>query len=244
MSEHIFTHVMLDLETMGKGPDAAIAAIGACTFDIAAGKIGTTYYNRVDLASAVSAGGVIDASTVTWWLQQDDEARAEIAREGGMHIAEALQSFEAWMARHTHDAEVWGNGANFDNVILRNAYARNGTPAPWAWWNDRCYRTVKALNRGVPMERLGTHHNALDDAISQALHLIRIFDATAAVEDNFAQTQAEPGVPDDIMRNAMRYRFLRAARTIPISHQAARDPVVYDGAIDAAMFAAVREGRS
>ena len=65
MSEHIFTQVMLDLETMGKGPDAAIVAIGACTFDIAAGKIGTTYYNRVDLASAVSAGGVIDASTVT-----------------------------------------------------------------------------------------------------------------------------------------------------------------------------------
>lgn len=179
MNASIYSNVMLDLETMGKGPDAAIVAIGACTFDIAAGKIGTTYYNRVDLASAVSCGGVIDASTVTWWLQQGGEARAEIAREGGMHIAEALRSFEVWMDRHTHDAWVWGNGASFDNVILRGAYTRNGTPAPWAWWNDRCYRTVKALHRDVPFEQLGTHHNAVDDAISQAQHMIRMLNPEA-----------------------------------------------------------------
>lgn len=171
MADAIYSNVMLDLETMGIGPDAAIVAIGACTFDIADGKIGTTYYNRVNLASSVAHGGVIDADTVTWWLQQGDEARAEVAREG-LSIAEALQSFADWMALHTHSTEVWGNGASFDNVILRGAYARNGTPAPWAWWNDRCYRTIKELNRGVQMERLGTHHNALDDAISQALHLI------------------------------------------------------------------------
>ena len=178
MAETIYSKVMLDLETMGNGPNAAIVAIGACTFDITAGKIGTTYYNRVNLASSVAHGGVIDADTVAWWLQQGDEARAEIVREG-MHFAGALQSFGDWMARHTHDVEVWGNGANFDNVILRGAYARNGTPAPWNWRNDRCYRTVKTLHRDVPMERLGTHHNALDDAISQALHLIRMLNPDA-----------------------------------------------------------------
>lgn len=180
MAETIYSKVMLDLETMGNGPNAAIVAIGACTFDITAGKIGTTYYNGVNLASSVAHGGVIDADTVAWWLQQGDEARAEIAREDGMHIAEVLRSFEVWMDRHTHDAEVWGNGASFDNVILRGAYTRNGTSAPWAWWNDRCYRTAKALHRDVPMERLGTHHNALDDAISQALHLIRMLNPDAS----------------------------------------------------------------
>ena len=50
-----------------------------------------------------------------------------------------------------------------------------------------------------------------------------------------------PSVPDDIMRDAMRYRFLRAARSIPISTQAARDPVVYDEAIDRAMLAVAPE---
>ena len=48
-------------------------------------------------------------------------------------------------------------------------------------------------------------------------------------------------VPNDILRDAVRYRFLRAAKNIPISSKAARDPVVYDEAIDAAMLAAAPE---
>lgn len=174
-----YTNVMLDLETMGKGPAAAIVAIGAVVFDITTGEFGSTYYNRVDLESSVACGGVIDPSTVIWWLEQGDEARLEIARKDGIHIADALHSFAAWMHEHTHDAEVWGNGATFDNVILRGAYTRNRTDAPWEWWNDRCYRTVKAQHRDVPMVRLGTHHNALSDAISQAQHLIRMLNPKA-----------------------------------------------------------------
>lgn len=174
MSDRIYTSVMLDLETMGNGPEAAIVAIGAIAFDLEAGGLGPGYYNRVDLESAVQGGGVIDASTVTWWLQQGDEARLEIARAGGLPVAAALQSFAEWMDQTAIDAEVWGNGASFDNVILRGAYQRAGLTPPWAWWNDRCYRTIKAGNRHVPFERLGAHHNALSDATSQALHLIQM----------------------------------------------------------------------
>lgn len=53
--------------------------------------------------------------------------------------------------------------------------------------------------------------------------------------------QPAPSVPDEVMRDALRYRFLRSARNIPISTKAARDPVVYDEAIDAAMLAAAPE---
>ena len=44
-------------------------------------------------------------------------------------------------------------------------------------------------------------------------------------------------------KDAERYRFLRAAKHIPISSKAARDPVVYDAAIDAAMLAAAPEAK-
>lgn len=182
MSDKTYRNVMLDLETMGNGPAAAIVAIGAVAFDLEAGELGPSYYNRVDLASSVACGGVMDASTVKWWLNQGDAARLEIARYDGMNIALALQSFAAWMNECTPDPEVWGNGASFDNVILRGAYERNGTPAPWKWWNDRCYRTVKAMRRDVPMERLGTHHNAMADAISQARHLITMLTPTKREE--------------------------------------------------------------
>lgn len=172
--------VMLDLETMGNGPQAAIIAIGAVEFDILTQQIGDRFYTVIDLESAVACGGVMDASTVLWWLKQSDAARAEFERSGD-HISVALQKFAGWMENRAKrdDVRVWGNGAAFDNVILASAYRRNGTTQPWQFWNDRCYRTIKAQHPTVTMERNGTHHNAVDDAESQARHLISMLTANA-----------------------------------------------------------------
>lgn len=46
---------------------------------------------------------------------------------------------------------------------------------------------------------------------------------------------AAPSILDGVWRDAMRYRFVRVADGVRISHEAARDPVVYDEAIDRAM---------
>lgn len=48
----------------------------------------------------------------------------------------------------------------------------------------------------------------------------------------------EAEAPENIWRDAMRYRFVRVADGVPISHKAARDPIAYDEAIDRAMEAA------
>ena len=175
MSEHTFPEVMLDLETMGNGPDAAIVAIGAVAFDIEAGALGPCFYCRVDLSSAINAGGVMDADTVCWWMAQDDDARAEIIADDRKPIGAALAAFSSWL-QSTADPEphIWGNGAGFDNVILRGAYQRSGIPAPWAWRHDRCYRTIKALNRDIRINVAGIKHHALDDAINQTVHLLDI----------------------------------------------------------------------
>jgi len=75
-------------------------------------------------------------------------------------------------------ATLWGNGSTFDNVILSNAYRAIGVKQPWDFWNDRCYRTLKSLYPHVKLERSGVAHNALDDAKSQAMHAVRIINAT------------------------------------------------------------------
>lgn len=165
---------MLDLETMGNGPNAAIIAIGAVEFDLDTCEIGAVFHCRVQLDSAVKAGGVIDASTVQWWLDQNDEARKPFTTNvGSLSIALALCDFSAWVRRNGVE-RVWGNGAAFDNVILRSAYHSIGMSEPWNHWNDRCYRTIKAFFPDIKLERIGVHHNALDDALSQAEHLIRM----------------------------------------------------------------------
>jgi len=170
--------VMLDLETMGNGPNAAIVAVGAIEFDATTNTLGQQFYRGVNLETAVAEGGVIDASTVMWWLRQSDEARKDICGDG-LPLRQVLAEFSAWLASLGEGVKVWGNGAAFDNVILSQAYRRAGMPVPWPHWNDRCYRTVKAMRPDVKMERTGTHHNAIDDATSQATHLMALLTANA-----------------------------------------------------------------
>jgi len=172
--------IMLDLETMGKGPRAAITQIGAVAFDAERQIILDRFQCNVNLESSVRCGGEMDTSTVLWWLNQSDEAR-EVYKAATCHIRNALQDFREFITAYEpaecEGLPVWGNGASFDNVILRGAYERIEMQTPWKFWQDRCYRTVKAMNKGVPFERVGVHHLAVDDAESQALHLMKILKA-------------------------------------------------------------------
>lgn len=160
---------MIDIETLGTAPGSVILSIGAVEFG--KDRILDSFYQRVDPDSCVSLGMTIDAHTVMWWLQQSDAARDEITQPG-MHISKALTRFSHWIS--DPDAEIWGNGAAFDNVLLADAYRRAGLPCPWKYQNDRCYRTLRALYPEIPMEPSGTAHHALDDAVNQARHLMKI----------------------------------------------------------------------
>jgi len=161
-------NIMLDLETMGNSSNAAIIAIGAVSFN--SSEITESFYEVVDLKSSVDAGLTMDADTVLWWMDREDDARSQF-KIGGLSLAVVLELFVGFVGP---DAVMWGNGASFDNVILANAYQALSVPQPWAYWNDRCYRTMKTLYPSVKMNRTGTYHCAVDDAKSQAEHLIRI----------------------------------------------------------------------
>lgn len=167
------THFVLDLETMGNGPNAAIVAIGCVRID--RGQITNEFYRRVNLESAIKhGGGEVDGDTIRWWLDQAEDARAEIlAAEPTDYISDALVKLDGFMGWAGADPEtilVWGNGASFDNVILASAYRRYSLPTPWRYWNDRDLRTLLALypeaKQAVPFE--GTKHHALHDARHEA----------------------------------------------------------------------------
>lgn len=161
---------MIDLETMGTRPNAPIVAIGACKFT-KDGVFDDHFYRTIDLKTAVgAAGGVIDPDTVKWWMAQEEPARLEIIN-AETSLLDALVAFWEWLP---NDADgMWGNGANFDNVLLAETLRRFDMPV-WPHWKDRCYRTMKNLVDFAP-ERVGTAHNALDDAITQAKHLVQVW---------------------------------------------------------------------
>jgi exodeoxyribonuclease VIII len=164
--------VMVDLETMSQRSNASIASIGAVKFED--GKIIDKFYCTVDIKSCKELGLNIQKETVEWWSRQNPEALAEL-RKNNIDIKEALADFREWYGKKS--LWTWSNGAGFDNVILENAYKAIGENTPWKFYDSRCYRTVKAIINIEENERQGTHHNALDDAIHQAKHLMRLLES-------------------------------------------------------------------
>lgn len=169
-------HVMIDLETMGTGSHAAILSIGAAKFDRDNG-ITDTFHVGVALESNRQFGRVIDASTVMWWMEPDRaEAREVYLALDKVDLFEALDGFATWFGDESGIAGVWGNGASFDNVILRNAYEAAQLDCPWTYGLDRCFRTMKTEHPHIlAPTRDGVHHSALDDAIYQAAWLLTIW---------------------------------------------------------------------
>ncbi|HHZ1428386.1 TPA: 3'-5' exoribonuclease domain-containing protein, partial [Escherichia coli] len=113
-------HLMIDLETMGKNPDAPIISIGAIFFDPQTGDMGPEFSKTIDLETA---GGVIDRDTIKWWLKQSREAQSAIMTDE-IPLDDALLQLREFIDENSGEffVQVWGNGANFDNTILRRSY--------------------------------------------------------------------------------------------------------------------------
>ena len=178
-------HIMLDLETLDTAPSAVVVSIGAVAFDPHTNALGGRFYVEMtgDIADQQKKGRTISGDTVRWWMQQDASAKRVFSvppPDGVLRVntVEALSRFDLFVATNGGgDVELWGNGADFDNVILGSLYDAFGLLKPWSYSRNRCYRTMKSLGIGPrrPQVREGVHHNALDDAITQAIHLQEIF---------------------------------------------------------------------
>ena len=140
--------IMVDLETMSTRPEAAIVAVGACTFDHP-GVARERFYQTVDIESSQSQVLRLFARWLLAVYRVTDDSY-KIPRE----------------------ATVWGNGAAFDNVILTSAYRNCNLPLPWTHKQDACYRTLTLEFPGVPkpVRDESLSHNALADAVAQAEH--------------------------------------------------------------------------
>lgn len=185
-----YTHLMVDMETMGNSPDAPIVSIGAVFFDPSTGNTGAEFYQVVSLESSMSFGMKPDASTIQWWLKQSSEARSAILVDEAMGLLETLELLADFIAENaangSHTVQLWGNGCSFDNVILRRAYALTDTPFAVPFWNDRDVRTMVELGKSVginprfdiPFE--GEMHNALSDARHQVKYVSAIWQRLTA----------------------------------------------------------------
>lgn len=183
-------NVMLDIETLGTGKNAVIISIGAVFFNPATGELGSELYHTITRKSCEAYGLEVDESTVKWWSEQSEEARAVLNDPYAEDLHQVLKYFDWWLWENLHDAktvEVWGNGASFDCAIVANAYRRCAIKLPWRYANERDVRTIVALGRELlqidpkyAFPFVGTEHHALSDAKHQATYVSHIYQALSA----------------------------------------------------------------
>jgi hypothetical protein len=155
--------VMVDLETLGTEPGAAILSVGAVRFG-PHGVADDEFERSVSLESCQAADLHIDADTLEWWLGQDDAVTDVLT--GGDDLADVLADFAAY---YGNADEIWAYSPSFDCAMLAAAYDAVGQDVPWHYSEERDARTLRNLPlwpEGI--EREGAEHDALADARYQA----------------------------------------------------------------------------
>ena len=168
--------IMIDLETLDVLPTATILTIGAVKFDPFGDESNDSkmekLYLRVDIDSCDRLGATVSSATLDWWSKQSQEAQDEAFNPNGrLNIADAMNQLYkfCWGAKR-----VWSNGAAFDIPICEFYFRKLEKAIPWKFWEVRCTRT--AFDLGINPNRAKiTAHNALDDAIDQAMGIQKVY---------------------------------------------------------------------
>ena len=178
--------IMLDIETLSTRPNASILSIGALRFN----RKGPTpplnkmdqFYVRIDRKSCDDLGMDVDPKTVEWWDKQEDYVKKEALDSGDdrISIKEALEMLTCWIGNG--NTMAWGNGDDFDCVILGEAYKAVGLTPPWKFWNTRDVRTVLDLGgiRSWNLPDDNKHHPVNDcyrqvDGIHKSFKILNLY---------------------------------------------------------------------
>ncbi|WP_318493539.1 3'-5' exonuclease [Photobacterium leiognathi] len=182
-------HVMVDIEGLSTDNDAPMSEIGAVKYNPKTGECFEEFEVLVDIEDSMRYSQP-SATTIKFWMKQSDEARSHF-NEKGLPLDVALINLSEWLqglkdAYPSDDVKlhVWGNGVNYDNVVLCNAYKKVGLEVPWDHYSDEHVRTIVTMGREIlgidpkkEMVRKGTYHRALDDAKFQVGYVSEIWQA-------------------------------------------------------------------
>jgi hypothetical protein len=170
-------NIVLDLETLGVMPNACIIQIGATIpqFDIKhIADCPTSFESTIsyEQCNFMIKQGVVTQNDIAmkWWETQ--QSRKEVFCGQSTYL-EALEQFILWVnwiKSSGSDVAIWGNGSDFDNVILKHSLEIFNLHENLSFRNNRCFRTVKNIFSLEKVIRYADHreHTALGDAKHEA----------------------------------------------------------------------------
>lgn len=167
--------IMLDIETLGKKPDALVLSVGAAVMDMATLTIVDRRYWLLDHKSQEER--TIDADTVLWWMQQGDAARAEFRRGDAVDPEELAGDLHDLFRKYA-TSTPWANGTNFDLPILASLIRDYSvSPVPWGYRHQDMRSLATVMDsvlswKDYTKQHNPTAHNALEDAVCQANYVL------------------------------------------------------------------------
>ncbi len=161
--------VMIDFETLGNGSNKCLCQVGAVYFDRVTGELGERFKANIDAGSHQKLGGVLDAGTVYWWLQQSDAARQSLLADA-KPVTDVMSSLNDFLSKASR---IWSH-ATFDFVTLVDTLRALGIKPSFSYKVGLDLRTLTYLAKVSPQDfiRDGTHHDGLEDAIFQIKYCV------------------------------------------------------------------------
>jgi len=159
-------NLMIDLETLDTKATSVIVSVGVCAFDV--NGIHDKQYFVLECQEQLDKGRTVSFDTLEWWFRQSkDVTDAAFNQKVKISVNSFMDKLMLFCSKN-NIKKVYAQGPDFDLSMLTHIHNQYDKELPWDFWLARDTRTVYDFMRGNKPERLGTHHNAMDDAVHQA----------------------------------------------------------------------------
>lgn len=184
-------HFMLDIETLGVGPNAVITEIACAPFMLEKqGEDGGVirefffddfpnnfYHTRVDVRKQTENGRSMDQQSVNWWISQNIGKFTDffVVAPSPDFVAEGFTNFLLSVAKQC-SIVVWARDPDFDCVLMRNFLESYELKIPWSYSQTRSHRTLLDVSGKLNTRHPTFAHNADIDCLLQIKTTIQSFD--------------------------------------------------------------------
>lgn len=145
--------IMIDIETLDTVSTAITTQIAFVAFDLDDPTIRISGVDEyLPIQPQIELGRTLSGSTLLWWMQQSDEARAGFQRNEGddydelaARVRSVMRKIDKLLANSQYiEYEIWARGPQFDINIIESLATKCAIEVPWRYDRVRDLRTLMA----------------------------------------------------------------------------------------------------
>ena len=161
-------HYMIDIETLGNGPEAMVLSIAAVKFDEE--KVINTIELYPDLTEQHSKGQKIDIDTLQWWMKSPQILQNYLEKPRKSLVC-CYHQLAFFLFQKDESTQIWAKSPRFDLQILENLW--KNCPVLWDYRSQGDVRMAefKLKQKQIALTRPEQAHNSLSDCMAQVANV-------------------------------------------------------------------------